>query len=30
VKTLLERAYAKLGVRRRAEAVLEARRRGDI
>jgi DNA-binding NarL/FixJ family response regulator len=30
VKTLLERAYAKLGVRRRAEAVLEARRRGLV
>lgn len=30
VKTLLERAYAKLGARRRAEAVLEARRRGIL
>ncbi len=30
VKTLLERAYKKLGVRRRAEAVLEARRRGLV
>jgi DNA-binding NarL/FixJ family response regulator len=30
VKTLLERAYTKLGVRRRAEAVLEARRRGLV
>ena len=30
VKTLLERAYGKLGVRRRAEAVLEARRRGLV
>lgn len=30
VKTLLERGYAKLGVRRRAEAVLEARRRGLV
>ena len=30
VKTLLERAYTKLGVRRRAEAVLEARRRGFV
>lgn len=30
VKTLLERAYAKLGVRRRTEAVLEARRRGLV
>lgn len=30
VKTLLERAYVKLGVRRRAEAVLEARRRGLV
>ena len=30
VKTLLERTYAKLGVRRRAEAVLEAKRRGIV
>jgi len=30
VKTLLERSYTKLGVRRRAEAVLEARRRGIV
>ena len=30
VKTLLERTYAKLGVRRRAEAVIEARRRGIV
>lgn len=30
VKTLLERAYTKLGARRRAEAVLEARRRGIV
>lgn len=30
VKTLLERAYTKLGARRRAEAVLEARARGLI
>lgn len=30
VKTLLERAYTKLGVHRRAEAVLEARRRGVV
>lgn len=30
VKTLLERAYAKLGAHRRAEAVLEARRRGIV
>ncbi len=30
VKTLLERAYVKLGVRRRAEAALEARRRGLV
>jgi DNA-binding NarL/FixJ family response regulator len=30
VKTLLERSYAKLGVRRRAEAVLEAKRRGIV
>ncbi len=28
VKTLLERTYVKLGARRRADAVLEARRRG--
>ncbi len=30
VKTLLERTYAKLGVKRRAEAVLEAKRRGIV
>ncbi len=30
VKTLLERAYVKLGAHRRAEAVLEARRRGLV
>ncbi len=30
VKTLLERTYAKLGARRRADAVLEARRRGLV
>jgi DNA-binding NarL/FixJ family response regulator len=30
VKTLLERSYMKLGVKRRAEAVLEARRRGIL
>lgn len=30
VKTMLERAYTKLGAHRRAEAVLEARRRGIV
>lgn len=30
VKTLLERAYTKLGANRRADAVLEARRRGVV
>lgn len=30
VKTLLERSYVKLGARRRADAVLEARRRGIV
>ena len=30
VKTLLERAYTKLGANRRADAVLEARRRGFV
>jgi len=30
VKTMLERAYVKLGAHRRAEAVLEARRRGIL
>jgi DNA-binding NarL/FixJ family response regulator len=30
VKTMLERAYIKLGAHRRAEAVLEARRRGIV
>jgi DNA-binding NarL/FixJ family response regulator len=30
VKTLLERAFVKLGAHRRAEAVLEARRRGIV
>jgi DNA-binding NarL/FixJ family response regulator len=30
VKTLLERAYTKLGARRRADAVMEAQRRGIV